>query len=61
MHHPPEACAVIEDTPTGAAAARAAGMRCFGYAPTGDSEALKACGAVCFSAMADLPRLLGLA
>jgi HAD superfamily hydrolase (TIGR01509 family) len=60
MGHPPSACVVVEDTPTGAAAARAAGMRCFGYAPDGESDALASAGAACFRSMADLPGLLGL-
>ena len=60
MGHAPHACVAVEDTPTGAAAAKAAGMRCIGYAPEGESGALAAQGAVCFGAMADLPRLLGL-
>jgi HAD superfamily hydrolase (TIGR01509 family) len=54
----PEACTVIEDSATGARAAVAAGMRCFGYAPHG-SPALMAAGAVLFTRMADLPVLLG--
>jgi HAD superfamily hydrolase (TIGR01509 family) len=32
MRVPPARCAVIEDSPTGLAAARAAGMQCFAYA-----------------------------
>ena len=55
----PSDCIVIEDSPTGARAAQAAGMRCMGYAPHG-SEALVAEGAVLFSDMKDLPALLGL-
>ncbi len=54
----PEACVVIEDSATGARAAAAAGMRCFGYAPHG-SPLLAAAGAVLFARMADLPGLLG--
>jgi len=45
MGHAPDTCVVIEDTPTGAKAARAAGMRCFGYAADADSQALAAQGA----------------
>lgn len=57
----PAACVVIEDSPTGARAARAAGMRCFGFAPHGAAAAgLAAEGAIPFGAMADLPGLLGL-
>ena len=55
----PAACAVVEDSPTGARAARAAGMRCFGYAPHG-SAALLAEGAEPFTRMTDLRDLLGL-
>ncbi|EGJ22397.1 HAD-superfamily hydrolase, subfamily IA, variant 3 [Cereibacter sphaeroides WS8N] len=56
----PDRCAVIEDSPTGARAARAAGMTCFGYVPDGSSEALEAEGARPFSDMRELPALLGL-
>jgi HAD superfamily hydrolase (TIGR01509 family) len=56
----PGECVVIEDSPTGARAARAAGMRCFGYAPHDSGEALLAEGAVLFHAMVDLPGLLRL-
>lgn len=56
----PVACVVVEDSPTGAGAARAAGMRCMGFAPQGDGAALAAEGAVIFRAMAELPALLGL-
>lgn len=56
----PRACIVIEDSPTGARAARAAGMRCFGFAPHGDGAALANEGAVPFRAMSDLPALIGL-
>lgn len=59
MNIAPAACVVVEDSPTGARAARAAGMRCFGYAPHG-TAALKAEGAVTFSRMLDLPSLLTL-
>lgn len=55
----PSACVVIEDSPTGARAARAAGMRCLGYAPE-DNAPLAAEGAVLFSDMKNLPALLGL-
>jgi HAD superfamily hydrolase (TIGR01509 family) len=52
-------CVVVEDSPTGARAARAAGMRCLGYAPLGNA-ALAAEGAEVFGDMADLPGLIGL-
>ncbi|MDZ4394385.1 HAD family phosphatase [Cypionkella sp.] len=55
----PNDCIVIEDSPTGARAARAAGMRCMGYAPDGNA-ALAAEGAVLFSDMKDLPKILGI-
>jgi HAD superfamily hydrolase (TIGR01509 family) len=56
----PAQCVVVEDSPTGARAARAAGMRCLGYVPGGDSAAMRAEGALPFARMADLPGLLGL-
>lgn len=56
----PEACVVIEDSVSGACAARAAGMRCMGFAEHGTGEDLAAVGAVVFHKMADLPGLLGL-
>lgn len=55
----PSACVVIEDSPAGARAARAAGMRCFGYAPRGAHAALEAEGAILFHDMAELPGILG--
>lgn len=57
---PPESCVVIEDSLTGVRAARAAGMRCFAYAPDGDDDAFMAEKATPFAKMADLPALLGL-
>jgi HAD superfamily hydrolase (TIGR01509 family) len=56
----PSDCAVFEDSPTGARAAAAAGIPCFGYAPHDDGAALAAEGAMVFHAMAEVPRLLGL-
>lgn len=56
----PADCAVIEDSPTGARAAAAAGIPCFGFAPHEDGAALAAEGATLFRSMADLPRMLGL-
>jgi HAD superfamily hydrolase (TIGR01509 family) len=56
----PAECVVIEDSPTGARAARAAGIRCFGFAPHDDGEALLAEGAVLFRSMGELPGLLRL-
>ncbi|MCA3451501.1 MAG: HAD-IA family hydrolase [Rhodobacter sp.] len=60
LGQPPAACAVIEDSPTGARAAAAAGIPCFGFAPHDDGAALAAEGAILFRSMADLPRLWGL-
>jgi HAD superfamily hydrolase (TIGR01509 family) len=56
----PARCVVVEDSPTGALAARAAGMVCMGYAAAGHEDGLHAAGAVIFTDMADLPGLLGL-
>lgn len=56
----PAACVVVEDSAAGARAARAAGMRCFGYAPKGAHDGLTAEGAVLFNSMAELPALLGI-
>lgn len=53
-----EACIVIEDSVPGALGARAAGMRCLGYAPHGTGKMLAAVGAMPFSSMYDLPGLL---
>ena len=61
MDHDPERCAVIEDSPAGALAGRAAGMRVFGYAgdPETDRDALADAGATIFTDMRHLPGLLG--
>lgn len=60
MGHASARCVVIEDSATGAKAARAAGMRCFGYAPDTDGALLAREGARVFTRMADLPALLAL-
>jgi beta-phosphoglucomutase-like phosphatase (HAD superfamily) len=60
LGQPPAACVVIEDSPTGARAAAAAGITCYGFAPHGNGAALAAEGAMVFRSMADLPHLLGL-
>ncbi len=54
------ACVVIEDSPLGVIAARAAGMNVLGFAPEGDGADLAAAGAALFRDMAELPGLLGL-
>lgn len=56
----PADCVVIEDSATGARAARAAGMRCLGYAANGHADKLANEGATPFLQMQDLPGLLGL-
>ena len=56
----PAFCVVVEDSPTGAHAARAAGMRCMGYAAAGYDDGLRAAGAILFYDMVELPGLLGL-
>ncbi|WP_319413185.1 HAD-IA family hydrolase [uncultured Cohaesibacter sp.] len=53
-------CVVVEDSASGALAAKRAGMPCLGYAPKGGGEALAQHGARIFGAMDDLPGLLGL-
>ncbi|WP_431043049.1 HAD family hydrolase [Streptomyces sp. P1-3] len=55
----PESCAVVEDSGFGAQAARAAGMRCFGYAGgLTPRDRLAGPGTVVFEDMRELPRLL---
>lgn len=56
----PQACVVVEDSANGALAARAAGMRCMGYAGHGTGERLQAAGARVFHDMKDLAGLLQL-
>lgn len=56
----PESCAVIEDTPSGAAAAVAAGMRVLGYSADSDEPALRAAGAEIVRSLDEVPGLLGL-
>jgi beta-phosphoglucomutase-like phosphatase (HAD superfamily) len=54
---PPDACIVVEDSVPGVRAARAAGMQCLGFSPSGDGAHLVAEGAAPFHAMRDLPAL----
>lgn len=56
----PAHCVVVEDTPTGVRAGVAAGMRVFGYAAAAHipAKALQDEGAVTFTSMGELPRLL---
>jgi HAD superfamily hydrolase (TIGR01509 family) len=57
----PAACIVVEDTPTGIRAARAAGMRALGYAAMTPPQRLLDAGAhAVFADMQDLPALLHL-
>lgn len=56
----PGRCVVVEDSPTGARAGVAAGMRTLGYAADHGPDRLAAVGAEPFSSMDDLPGLLGL-
>jgi beta-phosphoglucomutase-like phosphatase (HAD superfamily) len=54
----PASCAVIEDSPAGVTAARAAGMTCLAYAGLTPAASLSDADAV-FASMEELPALLG--
>lgn len=54
----PDRCAVVEDSLPGVLAARAAGMRVYGYVERSDAGRLQAAGAIVFDDMARLPGLL---
>jgi HAD superfamily hydrolase (TIGR01509 family) len=59
MNAEPSRCAVIEDTPSGIAAAVSAGMRALGYAAASDAGALRHAGAEVVRSLHELPELLG--
>lgn len=55
----PAGCVVVEDTPSGIAAAVAANMRVFGYAADSDEQALRDAGAMAIlHSLDELPQLL---
>jgi len=54
----PERAAVVEDSPIGVQAARAACMTAFGYAALTDPARLRNAGAIVFDDMSELPSLL---
>jgi HAD superfamily hydrolase (TIGR01509 family) len=54
----PGRCVVVEDSPAGARAGRAAGMTVLGYAALTDPETLSAEGARVFASMDELPALV---
>lgn len=56
----PSTCAVIEDSPSGVAAAVAAGMAAFGFAAREDASHLAAAGTTVFHSMHELVELLEL-
>ncbi|MDJ0683799.1 MAG: HAD family phosphatase [Alphaproteobacteria bacterium] len=56
----PAECLVIDDTPTGASAGVAAGMKTIGFALQTDARALEAVGAIPIAGMADIAAAIGL-
>jgi HAD superfamily hydrolase (TIGR01509 family) len=56
---PPSDCIVIEDSPAGAAAARAAGFRVIGYAPGDTAAAMRGSAVTVIQSMKELGALLG--
>jgi HAD superfamily hydrolase (TIGR01509 family) len=57
----PAESVVVEDSPSGVIAARAAEMRVFGYAADSDAEALERAGAEVIWSLSEITALLGLA
>jgi HAD superfamily hydrolase (TIGR01509 family) len=57
MSAPPQRCIVVEDSPFGIAAAKAAGMAALGFAATTPAARLGGADAI-FTAMGELPGLL---
>ena len=55
----PTQCIVVEDSPAGAAAARAAGMRVLGYAPGATAAAMQTAGAQVIRSMHELIAAIG--
>jgi HAD superfamily hydrolase (TIGR01509 family) len=60
MNAEPSRCAVVEDTPSGIAAAVAAGMRALGFAADSDELRLREAGAEIVRSLDELPARLGL-
>ncbi len=56
----PRECVVVEDTPSGVAAAVSAGMRALGYVADSDARELRRAGAEELRSLRELPALLGL-